>query len=191
MLGLQRNLCFVKQKKLENDFFGLACWLIKKVAYCLEEPDFAKKPALKWMKENNDAAYKKMEDDFFLPFLYERLRDEFGQIVTKKPEKFGGNVDILFGDIPAELKVRKGCKQALIDIIVDEKYRPTSQAATYAANTRLGCVVVLDLPTDSPEITNLAGCVQLTTRSFLEFDLPTSIVVFILHCNLPRPSGAR
>jgi len=54
-----------------------------------------------------------MEDDFFLPFLYERLRDRFSDLVSKKPERFGGNVDILFGEIPIELKVRKGHRDAL------------------------------------------------------------------------------
>jgi len=32
-----------------------------------------------------------MEDQFFLPALYERLRNEFGSRVVKKPERFGGD----------------------------------------------------------------------------------------------------
>jgi hypothetical protein len=187
---LQRNMCFLKRPDLERDFGTFAFWAIRKVVYCLEEPSFLKHPTARWLADHTSDDYKKMEDDFFLPFLYERLRDDFTSMVSKKPERFGGNVDILFGEIPIELKVRRGHRGALVDTIVDEKYRPTSQAATYAALTRLGCVLVLDIPTDAPEVTNVHACVNVVTRHFPESTYPTSIAVFVFHCNLPRPSSA-
>jgi hypothetical protein len=131
-----------------------------------------------------------MEDGFFLPFLYERLREKFGPLATKKPERFGGNVDILFGDIPLELKVRKDQRAALVDTVVDETYKPTGQAAAYAALTGLGCVAVLDLPSNTPSVTNLSACVKVVTRRFAEAKSPTSIVVFVFQCDTPRPSAA-
>jgi hypothetical protein len=110
--------------------------------------------------------------------------------VSKKPERFGGNVDILFGEVPVELKVRKGQKKALVDTLIDEKYKPTGQAASYAALTGLGCVLVLDVPTESPSVTNLTACVKVVTRRFSEAQQPTSVVVFIFQCDTPRPSDA-
>lgn len=190
MRQLQANLCFACKPELEKEFALLASWIVRKIAYCLEEPSFLRKPALDWLKSQEDVGYKRMEDDFFLPFLYERLRTEFGPIVSKKPDRFGGNVDILFGSVPVELKIRKDQKKALVDTVIDEKYRPTSQAAAYAAVTGLGSVLVLDVPTKSPSVTNLTACIKVVTRHFPETQQPTSIVVFIFQCDTPRPSDA-
>ncbi|AYH43960.1 hypothetical protein [Azoarcus sp. DN11] len=187
---LQANLCFVGKPKLEQEFAQFASWAVKQVAYCLEEPSFLKTPALNWLKSHDGIGYQRMEDDFFLPFLYERLRDKFGAMVSKKPERFGGNVDILFGEVPVELKARRGQKTALVDTLIDEKYKPTSQAASYAALTGLGCVLVLDVPTESPSVTNLTACIKVVTRRFSEAQQPTSVVVFIFQCDTPRPSDA-
>lgn len=188
---LQANLCFAGKPRLEQEFSQFASWAIKQVAYCLEEPSFLKAPALNWLKSHDGVGYQRMEDDFFLPFLYERLRDRFGPVVSKKPERFGGNVDILFGEVPVELKVRRGQKKALVDTLIDEKYKPTGQAASYAALTGLGCVLVLDVPTESPSVTNLTACVKVVTRRFSEAQQPTSVVVFIFQCDTPRPSDAQ
>lgn len=187
---LQTNLCFAGKPKLEQEFAQFASWAVKKVAYCLEEPSFLKTPALNWLKSHDGVGYQRMEDDFFLPFLYEHLRDKFGALVSKKPERFGGNVDILFGDVPVELKARRGQKTALVDALIDEKYKPTGQAASYAALTGLGCVLVLDVPTESPSVTNLTACIKVVTRRFPEAQQPTSVVVFIFQCDTPRPSDA-
>lgn len=187
---LQTNLCFVGRPRLEQEFAQFASWAVKQVAYCLEEPSFLKIPALNWLKSHDDVGYQRMEDDFFLPFLYERLRERFGALVSKKPERFGGNVDILFGEVPVELKVRRGQKAALVDTLIDEKYKPSGQAAAYAALTSLGCVLVLDVPTESPSIANLTACIKVVTRGFSEAQQPTSVVVFIFQCNTPRPSDA-
>ncbi|WP_153784968.1 hypothetical protein [Pseudomonas sp. EMN2] len=188
--ALQANYCFHDHYPLEKDFVELASWTLKQVSYCLEEPSYLKNKAITWINDNRDKNYKNMEDDFFLPFLYERLRERFGKVIQKKPERFGGNVDVIFGEIPIELKVRRGYKEALIDQIVDEKYKPTSQAAAYAAITRLGCVMVLDLPTSEPAVTNISACIKVVTKKFPEADLPTSIVVFVFQCNTPKPSSA-
>ncbi|MEJ8866873.1 hypothetical protein [Pseudomonas jessenii] len=188
--ALQANYCFHDHLPLEKDFVQFATWALRQVSYCLEEPTYLKNKAVNWINENKDKNYKNMEDDLFLPFLYERLRERFGSIIQKKPERFGGSVDVVFGEIPIELKVRRGHKEALIDQIVDEKYKPTSQAAAYAAITRLGCVLVLDLPTSEPTVTNISSCVKVVTKKFPEADLPTSIVVFVFQCNTPKPSSA-
>lgn len=187
---LQANLCFMGKPTLEHQFSLFASWAIRQVAFCLEEPSFLKMPALKWLKLHEGDEYQRMEDDFFLPTLYERLREKFGSVVSKKPERFGGNVDILFGELPVELKARRGLKTALIDTIIDEKYKPTGQAAAYAALTGLGCVAVLDVPTAAPSVTNLTACVKVVTRRFEEATQPTSIVVFIFQCDTPTPSDA-
>ncbi len=74
--------------------------------------------------------------------------------------------------------------------MVDEKYKPTGQAAAYAALTRLGCVLVLDVPKGTPVVTNLSACIKVVRRDFAEAEYPTSVVVFVFHCNSPRPSSA-
>ncbi|MDO8050078.1 hypothetical protein O3301_16530 [Janthinobacterium sp. SUN211] len=187
---LQASLCFAGKPTLEKEFALFASWAVRQVAYCLEEPSFLKTPALNWLKLQDDVGYKRLEDDFFLPFLYDRLREKFGSMVSKKPERFGGNVDILFGQVPVELKARRGVKKALVDTLIDEKYKPTGQAAAYAALTGLGCVLVLDIPTAAPSVTNLTACVKVVVRRFSEAQQPTSVVVFIFQCDTPRPSDA-
>lgn len=187
---LQSNHCFHSHPALEKEFIQFSTWALKQISYCLEEPSYLKNRALAWLTENKDKSYKNMEDDLFLPFLYEKLRDRFGSIIQKKPERFGGNVDILFGEIPIELKVRRGHKEALINKIVDEKYKPASQAAAYAALTRLGCLLVLDVPTSEPSVTNITSCVKVVTKKFPEAELPTSIVVLVFQCDTPKPSSA-
>ncbi|MBD8239974.1 hypothetical protein SOM46_12600 [Pseudomonas fluorescens] len=187
---LQQNYCFHGNPQLEKDFIQFSTWALKQVSHCIEEPSYLKSKAIAWIRDNEEKGYKNMEDDFFLPFLYEKLRDRFDDKVQKKPERFGGNVDILFGQVPIELKVRKNHKGALIDKIVDESYKPASQAAAYAAITRLGCVLVLDVPTSEPKVTNITACIKIVTKKFEEADLPTSIVVFIFQCNTPKPSSA-
>lgn len=188
--ALQRNLCFLKRRDLEGQFAELAPWIIQKVVYSLEEPSYLADPARRWLADNGSEKYQAMEDKFFLPFLYEKLRERFGAKVSMKPARFGGNVDILFGDIPIELKVRKDQRDALVETVVDEKYKPSGQAAAYAAVTRLGCVLVLDIPTSAPQLTNISACIKMVTRHFPEAPYPTSVPVFIFHCNSPKPSGA-
>ncbi|KEZ64740.1 hypothetical protein AAY86_10435 [Pseudomonas amygdali pv. tabaci str. ATCC 11528] len=187
---LQQNHCFHGNHQLEKDFILFCTWALKQVSHCIEEPSYLKSKATTWMRDNEEKGYKNMEDNFFLPFLYEKLRERFEEKVQKKPERFGGNVDILFGQMPVELKVRKGHKGALIDKVVDESYKPASQAAAYAAITRLGCVLVLDVPTGEPRVTNITSCIKVVTKKFEEADLPTSIIVFVFQCNTPKPSSA-
>lgn len=188
--SLQTNHCFIGKPQLQAEFVEFATWAVRQIVYCLEEPSFLKNPALQWLEAQDGEGYQRMEDDFFLPIVYEKLREKFGPLVSKKPERFGGNVDILFGGIPIELKARRGQKTALVDTIIDEKYKPTGQAASYAAVTGLGCVLVLDVPTRSPTVTNLSSCIKVVTRQFAEARQPTSVVVFIFQCNTPRPSDA-
>jgi hypothetical protein len=187
---VNQNGAFIGRPNIEKQYSSLFYWVLKKVSYCLEEPSFLKEKAQKWLDEHKDDKYTKMEDDFLLPFLHERLRDEFGEIIRKKPEKFGGEVDILFDELPLELKVRKN-KQKPLSQIIDEKYAPASQAATYASLTQLGFVIVLDLPTKEGEITNIDSCIRIVEKEFDENALKTNIIVCILHCNLPKPNLAK
>jgi hypothetical protein len=132
-----------------------------------------------------------MEDDFFLPFIYERLRIKFGARIVKKPERFGGEIDILFDDmIPIELKVRKRKKAPLSNKDVDTTFKAASQAAAYASVSRLGIVLILDLPREKACITNIEQCCNVFMKNFSRAnDLPTCIVTFIFHCHHPRPSS--
>lgn len=180
---------FIARPGIESSFCKFFYWVLKKITYCLEEPSFLKERAERWLGEHGDAKYTQMEDNFFLPFLYEKLRDEFGELSIKKPERFGGEIDLLFADLPIELKVRKNDTESLIDII-DSNYKPASQAATYAAVTRLGFVAVLDMPRNEKKVTNLDSCVKVIEKQFSENSLNTQIIVCIFYCNLPRPSAA-
>lgn len=186
---LNENAAFIGRPNIENNFSELFFWLLKKVTFCLEEPSFLKEKSQLWLNENVKNGYVKMEDNFFLPFLHEKLKNEFGDIVQKKPEKFGGEVDLIFSELPIELKVRKNQKQSLAEII-DEKYKPASQAATYAATTRLAFVCVLDLPTDDKKITNLDHCIKIIEKDFGGGSFKTLILVCTFYCNLPMPSSA-
>jgi hypothetical protein len=186
---LAKRFIFAGKPSLESSFGELFCWLIRKVSYCLEEPSFLKQPAVAWLAEHRNDKYRKFEDDFFLPVIYERLREHFGTRVMKKPEQFRGEVDVLFDtSIPIELKARESGGSA--EDAVNAKYPGEGQAAAYAANSRLGIVLLLDVVEEGKKITNLEHCVAVTER---EFDggqnLPTCIVVLIFHCHHPRPSS--
>jgi hypothetical protein len=187
---LLENASFLGRPKIEEQFAEIFSWLLKKASYCLEEPSFLKEKSAKWLNENGKKKYVQMEDEFFLPFIHEKLKDEFGDKVAKKPEQFGGELDLLFSEIPLELKVRKNSKESLADVI-NEKYAPASQSATYAAITRLGFVLVLDVPQNKNEITNLDVCFKVIEKVFNDESLKTSIVVCIFYCNLPIPSSAK
>jgi hypothetical protein len=190
---LSENLVFGGKLRLERSFAEIAHWLLQKVSYCLEEPSFLKEPAQQWIEQNACRERVEMEDGFFLPFVYERLRTHFGSRVVKKPERFGGEIDIILDDIiPIELKVRRGRVSSLAEQEIDEKFRPGGQAAAYAAISRLGLVLVLDLPEGKPRTINLDSSVRVLARRFPDTaDFPTCIVVFIFHCHHPRPSTAR
>lgn len=187
---LRKRLVFGGRPHLEESFAALASWLLRKLSYSLEEPSFLRDPAISWIAQHSADKYVKFEDDFLLPFLHERLVDKFGTRVTKKPEKFGGEIDLLFDNtIPVELKVRRGGKTALAAVL-DEKYPATGQAAAYAAHSRLGVVVVLDLPNESPTISNLDSSVRVVERDLAQDgSYPTCVVVFIFHAHHPKPSS--
>ncbi len=191
--ALSENLVFGGRPQLERSYADLAQWVLRKVSYCLEEPSFLREPATAWLSANAGRRRVEMEDEFFLPEIYERLRTDFGSRVVKKPKRFGGEIDILLDDvIPVELKVRRGKKRPLADRELDETFRPGSQAASYAAVSRLGVRLVLDLPKDEFAVTNLESCAKVTVRRFPgSEEFPTCIVVFIFHCHHARPSSAK
>lgn len=189
---LASRFIFGGKPRLERSFGDLSSWVIRKLAYCLEEPTFLKHKAIEWLEQHGGDSYRQFEDNFFLPFLYDRLREEFGGRIVKKPERFGGEIDLLFDDdIPVELKVREGQEHPLADAAVDSRYPGTGQAATYAAVARLGIVIVLDLPRTNAVVTNLDNCVSVVERPFLDGDLPTCIAAFTFHCHHPRPSSVK
>jgi hypothetical protein len=183
---LREPYVFVARPQLERTFAELSAWALQQVSYCLAEPSFLRQPANEWLERHANDARILMENSFFLPFLYERLYAAYGERITKKPERYGGEIDLLFDNIPIELKVRRGGTTPLQEII-DDTYRPAGQACAYATLTRLAYVLVLDLPAHTPEITNLDSCFRVIERD-MGTDFPTCIVVAIFHCHHPKPS---
>jgi hypothetical protein len=189
---LRDNLTFGGRPNLELSFGTCCSWFIRKVAYCLEEPSFLATSATEWLAQHRSDKKIQMEDDFFLPKIYERLRNDFQSRVVKKPERFGGEIDILFDDlIPIELKVRRGRMGPLDLTVVDDAFRPSGQAAAYAAISRVGLVAILDLPNADFPTVNLESCVTVVERRFPEDTAyPTSIVIVDFRCNMSVPSAA-
>ena len=185
-LFLEEKLVFSGRPKLEATWSELFFWFIKKVSYNLEDSDFLSKRYAKWSAENPDDGL--VEDNFFLPFLLEKLKDSFEDRVIKKPEMFGGELDILFDTIiPVELKVRKGFATPLEDII-NEHYKAHNQARAYAAKCRIGFVCVLDIPEKVDSTSNFDNCIQNFSISFGEDLFDTVIITCIFSIRLKSPS---
>jgi hypothetical protein len=188
---LRDNLTFGGRPSIERSFGTCCTWFIREIAYCLEEPSFLATPATEWLAQHRSDRKIQMEDEFFLPMIYERLRRDFQSRVVKKPERFGGEIDILFDDsIPIELKVRWGHRRPLDLKVVDDRFRPSGQAAAYAALSRVGLVAILDLPNADVPPVNLESCVKVVERRFPEDNAyPTSIVIVTFRCNMSVPSA--
>lgn len=188
---LNEALIFAGKPKLKEYFRGLVIWFIKKMAYCLEEESFLRDSAVKYLKEHKGNKYVKMEDDFFLPFLFEKLSNTFGsQRVIKKPKKFKGEIDILFGNLlPIELKVWREEHKDL-ESTVDEKFPHIGQAATYASIDRVGFLVILDISSPKSGIKNIENCWRILTKEFdINKQLSTKIVTLFFNCNHTAPSS--
>ena len=183
---LTQRYVFSGRSKLEHVFADLASWTIRKVSYCLEEPSFLSKRANEWFSDRRAESPVRMEDEFFLPFLQERLRESFGSRIRKKTESYGGRADLYLDEIPIELKVQRGRRKSLSQFISDE-YKPAAQASAYASGTRIGFVLVLDLPDGEATTTNLDSCFHVIERSESS-DFPTCVVVAIFHCHHLTPS---
>src|SRR5437588_10355167 len=110
---------------------------------------------------------------------YERRTRGIARTVVKRSGRFGGAIDILVDDtIPIELKVRRGRRVPLDVADIDEKFRPSGQAAAYAAVSRLGFVVVLDLPDNDAQVVSLENCATVVERRYPETaGYPTCIVL--------------
>lgn len=191
---LRRAHVFTGRPKLESSFAEAMAWFLRKISYCLEEPSFMREPARAWRNQHRKDSYEQMEDEFFLPRLFERMKEGFGPRVSKKPEAFGGEIDIFFDDIPIELKVRKDYSGALTsELMTSGVFPPGGQAAAYAATSRLGLVAVLDLPMGADStLTNLSQCVGVIRRDMRkDDDYPTCIVGLVFHCHHPKPSSVR
>jgi len=187
---LNEALIFAGKPKLKECFGDIIVWFIKKLSYCLEEESFLRDSAVKYLKENAGEKYVRMEDDFFLPFLLEKLSNSFGsQRVMKKPEKFKGEIDIFFDNtIPIELKVWREEHQDL-ENTVDEKFPHIGQAATYASLTRVGFLVILDISSPMSGIKNMENCSRILTKEFdINRRLSTKIVTLFFDCNHIAPS---
>lgn len=190
---VREGLVFGGRPKLEMSFGTCCSWFVRKAAYCLEEPTFFSNPARDWLKQHENEPRIQMENQFFLPAVYERIRSDFGSRVVKKPERFGGEIDILFDDtIPIELKVRRGRREPLNAAEVDDAFPASGQAAAYAAISRLGLVIVLDLPDDDAPVANLEACAKIIERRFPEDSAyPTCIVLIVFRCHQGKPSATR
>jgi hypothetical protein len=185
-------LVFGGRPKFEASFGAACAWMIRKAAFCLQEPSYLARPGREWLEQHKNDKKIQMEDEFFLPKIYEGMRDNFSSRVVKKPERFAGEIDILFDDdIPIELKVRKGQREPIDIADIDEKYKPGGQAAAYAAVSRLGFVFVLDLPAPGAPVVNLENCAKVVERRFPESaEYPTCIVVIVLRCYEQTPSSS-
>ena len=187
---LNEALIFAGKPKLKEKFRNLIIWFIKKLAYCLEEESFLRDSAVEYLMRNKGNRYVKMEDAFFLPFLFEKLSDAFGsQRVIKKPKKFKGEIDILFDNIlPIELKVWREEHKDL-ESTVDEKFPHIGQAATYAIIDRVGFLVILDISTPKSGIKNIENCWRILTKEFdINKQLSTKIITLFFNCNHTAPS---
>lgn len=183
---LRQRYVFAGRPQLEASFGDLASWTIRKVSYCLEEPSFLARGANEWFLDHGGDGPVRMEDEFFLPFVQERLREAFGVRVRKKTEIYGGRADLFLDQIPIELKVRRGRSKPLSESI-GGGYRPAAQASAYASGTRIGFVFVLDLPGGEETTTNLDSCFQIIERQETSA-FPTCVVVAAFHCHQLIPS---
>jgi len=187
---LHDALVFDGKPQLRDSLRDLLPWLLTKTAFCLEESSYLRDKALDYLQKHKGVAYVKAEDGFFLPFIYEKMVDHFGTSrVMKKPEKFKGEIDLLFdGHIPIELKVwKKGGD--LLEKSVDETFPHAGQAAAYAAETRVAFLLLLDVSKPDSEITNLENCWKVITKGFvINKGLATKVVAGIFYCNYPSPS---
>jgi hypothetical protein len=190
--AVREGLVFGGKPTLEMSFGAVCAWLIRNAAFCLEEVTFLGQPAREWLKHHEADRFLQMEDQFFLPAIYERLRSDFGSRIIKKPERFGGEIDLLFDDmIPIELKVRRGRREPLDVVDVDDRFPPGGQAAAYAAISRLGFVIVLDLPDKDTEVVSLENCTAVIERRFPETAMyPTCIVLIVFRCYGRTPSAS-
>jgi hypothetical protein len=188
--NINEALIFAGKPKLKECFGDIIIWFIKKMAYCLEEESFLRDSAVNYLLKHKGDKYVKMEDDFFLPFLFEKLSSTFGsQRVIKKAKRFKGEIDIFFDNtIPIELKVWKE-KYEDLESTVDEKFPHIGQAATYASIVRVGFLVILDISSPMSGIKNIESCWRILTKEFdINKQLPTKIITLFFNCNHIAPS---
>jgi len=186
---IKDSLIFAGKSKLMNSFREIIIWFIKKISFCLEEESFLHRKVIDYLQKNKNKTYLKIEDDFFLPFIYEKLINDFGNHrVVKKPEKFKGEIDIFFDNsIPIELKVWRKHKD--IESTVDEKFLNLGQAATYASIDRIGLMVILDISSIGKGIKTIENCWRILTKEFeINKNQPTKIIALLFDCNHSQPS---
>ncbi len=190
---LKKAYIYGGRPNLEKSFAELCCWLIKKISFCLEDPSFIKKKAFKWLEAHKNDNKVEIENDFFHPEIHEKLKDEFGDRIIQKPDKFGGYVDFFFDSvIPIELKVRQKSHSLFNESFVIKNFKHGGQAAAYATVSRIAFVLILDLPFDKEKLTNLNNCYRIFEKRFKENeDFPTCIIALVFHCHHPRPSSAK
>ena len=188
--NLNEALIFAGKPKLKENFVDLIVWFIKKLSYCLEEESFLRNGAVEYLGKHIGNKYTQMEDNFFLPFVFEKLSETFGsQRVIKKPAKFKGEIDILFDNLlPIELKVWKKEHKDL-ENTVDEKFPHIGQAVAYASNDRVGFLVILDVSSLKSGVKNIENCWRVLTKEFdSNKEHSTKIITLIFDCNHEAPS---
>jgi hypothetical protein len=72
---------------------------------------------------------------------------------------------------------------------VDEKFPHIGQAATYASNTRVGFLIILDISSPMTGIKNIENCWRILTKEFdINKQLSTKIITLFFNCNHIAPS---
>jgi len=182
-------LAFAGKPDLRHSFTALLIWFVKKVSFCLAEETFLQKKVADYL-DHHDEGQVRLEDEVFLPTMYEKLVSSFGeQRVIKKPEKYNGEIDILFDNcLPVELKAWRE-KHKGIEETSDERFPHLGQAATYASHDRVGFMVILDISSPCTGVRNIENCYRVLSKEFdVNKQLPTKIVVLLFDCNHCPPS---
>lgn len=190
--NLQNAMVFFEKPELKKSFIDLFLWVLKKVQYSLEEESFLRDKAISFINDNKSNSYEQVEDKFFLPFIYEKLVDQFGsKRIVKKQEKSKGEVDLMFDNsIPIELKVWKKKKRSSLDLANKQYAKNLKQAAAYANIERVAMLLILDISNIDGQITNLDNSFRVSDIKFdINEQLCTKIITCIFNCNYISPSS--
>ncbi|MCB9610745.1 MAG: hypothetical protein H6716_29435 [Polyangiaceae bacterium] len=188
--ALDRAYIFGGKPELSAAFARVFHFLLRTLTITIEEPSVLHAQARRWLDQHASEKRISLENDFFLPWLYERMRLQFGSEVVKQPKRFGGELDLLFGDVlPIELKVRRNRSGFLPEVHGESGPRGVGQASTYAALSRVAFLLTLDVPDNDAVPAHLDACVRVFERTVDdEQHFPVCVVSMVFQCRLRSPS---